>query len=280
MHKHWLTVITVLPLLTLFLLFLGLPAGIVLYNSVTLDGNLTLQHYQTIFTGPLYLDSIYRSLVITGWSSLLGILLAFSCARALQATGGRTRDWVLCFANMTTNYSGVPLAFAFTVLLGFNGMLIIILRQLGLEPDFNLYSKWGLILIYTYFQVPLGLLLLYPALDTIRTEWQEASELLGAGRFHFWIHIGIPVLMPALLGSFLILFANAMGAYATAYALTGGNYNLLVIRIATLVAGDIQLNPNLASALSVLLVVLLTIALLAHEFFLKHTYLNRNDDGK
>ncbi len=278
MQSRLLAAVAIAPLIILFILFLGLPMGIVLINSVTLDGQWTLANFSTVLTNPLYLDSIYRSFEIACWSSLFGMFIALAGARALHAVGGRTRDFLMCFANMTTNYSGVPLAFAFIILLGMNGMLMIMLRDWGLDPDFNLYSRWGLVLVYTYFQIPLGLLLIYPALCSLRPEWSEASELMGANRVQYWLHIGIPVLMPTLLGCFLILLANGIGAYATAYALTGGNYNLLAIRISTLVAGDIQLEPNLACALSVLLVLMLSIAMIAHEFLLKHTYRNDQSD--
>ena len=278
MHNRLLAIIAITPLFILFILFLALPMGVVVINSLTLDGKWTLENFNTALTNPLYLDSISRSFEIACWSSLLGLVIALISARALHAVGGKTRDFLMCFANMTTNYSGVPLAFAFSILLGVNGMLIVIMRELGLEPDFNIYSKWGLILVYTYFQIPLGLLLIFPALCCLRPEWSEASELMGASRTQYWLRIGIPVLAPALLGCFLILLANGIGAYATAYALTGGNYNLLVIRIATLISGDIQLDPNLACALSVLLVLLLAIALMAHEFLLKHTYQNDQPD--
>lgn len=68
----------------------------------------------------------------------------------------------------------------------------------------------------------------------------ESAALLGANGWQFWRHIGLPVLTPALLGTFVILLANALGAYATVYALTTGNFNVLPIRIAAMVSGDIS----------------------------------------
>ncbi|MNI13329.1 Sulfate transport system permease protein CysW [compost metagenome] len=118
---------------------------------------------------------------------------------------------------------------------------------------FNLYSWSGLILVYVYFQIPLALLLLYPAFYGIREQWREAAALLGAGSWQFWRTVGLPVLSPAIFGTLGILFANAMGAYATAYALVGGNYNLLAVRIGSLVAGDVVTQPQMGSTLAVLL---------------------------
>ncbi|WP_268605479.1 ABC transporter permease subunit, partial [Escherichia coli] len=92
----------------------------------------------------------------------------------------------------------------------------------GLMESFNLYSKSGLLVLYTYFPIPLGVLLLYPAFDALRADWRESAALLGAGPWRYWRHIGLPVLAPALMGTFVILLANALGAYATVYALTTG----------------------------------------------------------
>jgi len=118
----------------------------------------------------------------------------------------------------------------------------------------------------------LGVLLLYPAFDALREDWRESAALLGANHWQYWRHIGLPVLTPALLGTFVILLANALGAYATVYALTTGNFNVLPIRIAGLVAGDISLDPNLASALAMVLVGLMTLVTVVHQWLLKRSY--------
>ncbi|MCY1429986.1 sulfate ABC transporter, permease protein [compost metagenome] len=191
---------------------------------------------------------------------------------SLRQVDSRLRDFVMAFANMTSNFAGVPLAFAFIIILGFNGAITLLLKQAGLIEDFNLYSKTGLIILYTYFQIPLGVLLLYPAFDALREDWRESAALLGAGAWQFWRHIGIPVLTPALLGTFVILMANALGAYATVYALTTGNFNVLTIRIAGLVAGDIFLDPNMASALAMILVGLMTLITIVHQWLLRRSY--------
>ena len=113
--------------------------------------------------------------------------------------------------------------------------------------------------------------LVAPAFDALRQDWRESAALLGAGTWDFWRHIGLPVLTPALLGTFVILLANALGAYATVYYLTTGNFNVLPIRIAAMVSGDISLNPNLASALSMILVGLMVLITIVHQLLLKRS---------
>jgi len=157
-------------------------------------------------------------------------------------------------------------------LLGFNGAVTLMLKQIGWIEDFNIYSKTGLIVVYSYFQIPLGVMLLFPAFDALRQDWRESAALLGAGSWQFWRFIGLPILTPALLGTFVILLANALGAYATVYALTTGNFNVLPIRIASMVSGDISLNPDMASALAMILVSLMVVVTIAHQWLLRRSY--------
>lgn len=172
---------------------------------------------------------------------------------------------------MTINFTGVPLAFAFIILLGANGCVTLLLRCYGWMTDFSLYSKTGLTVLYTYFQIPLGVFLLYPAFGALCEEWRESAALLGASRLRFWWHIGLPVLIPVLLGIFVILLANALGAYATLFALTTGNYNIIPIHISALVAGD--LDPHLASTLGMVLVALMVLITLVHQLLVRRRYI-------
>ena len=268
-----LALLCLLPFAVFFIVFQIAPLVWVLIHSVqSQDSGWGLANFSQIFSSKFYRQAIEHSLQISFWSSVFGIVIAVLGSYSLRKVDSRLRNFVNAFANMTSNFSGVPLAFAFIILLGFNGSITIMLKQAGIIEDFNLYSKTGLIILYTYFQIPLGVLLLYPAFDALREDWRESASLLGASSWQFWRFIGLPVLTPALLGTFVILLANALGAYATVYALTTGNFNVLPIRIAALVSGDISLDPNMASALAVILVGLMTLVTLVHQWLLKRTY--------
>ncbi|MCY1258678.1 putative 2-aminoethylphosphonate ABC transporter, permease protein [compost metagenome] len=261
-----------LPFALFFLAFQLAPLFWVALHSVQAGGSWGLGNFSEIFSSPFYRQAIRHSLEISLWSSLIGLFVAVLGSHSLRQVDSRLRDFVMAFANMTSNFAGVPLAFAFIIILGFNGAITLLLKQAGLIEDFNLYSKTGLIILYTYFQIPLGVLLLYPAFDALREDWRESAALLGASPWQFWRHIGLPVLTPALLGTFVILMANALGAYATVYALTTGNFNVLTIRIAGLVAGDIFLDPNMASALAMILVGLMTLITIVHQWLLRRSH--------
>ncbi len=271
-RSKWLALLWLLPFAVVFGLFQIAPLAWVAIHSLEAADGWGLGNFREVFASPFYLQAIKHSLQIAFWSSLIGIVVALLGSYSLRRVDSRLRDFVMAFSTMTSNFSGVPLAFAFIILLGFNGALTLILKQSGLIEDFNLYSKAGLIVLYTYFQIPLGVLLLYPAFDALREDWRESAALLGASHWRFWRHIGLPVLTPALLGTFVILLANALGAYATVYALTTGNFNVLPIRIAAMVAGDIFLDPNMASALAMVLVGLMLVITAAHQWLLKRSY--------
>lgn len=249
--------IALIPFCVLIIGFEILPAISVIMESFTNDSGtgFSLEQYVTAFTKMFYLQAMKNSLVISAISSCIGIIAGLFIAYAITKVSERTRTRVLMISNMTSNFAGIPLAFAYIILLGSNGIFTLLFEQWGLPifSGFNLYSWSGLILVYVYFQIPLAALLLYPTYYGIREEWREASALLGANTFQFWRRIALPILLPAAAGTFTILFANAMGAYATAYALLGSNYNLLAIRIGSLVAGEVITKPQLGSALAMVL---------------------------
>ena len=254
------------PFAVVFYLFQLAPMVWVLINSFLYDGDWSLANYQEIFDSAFMLQGFSNSLWLALWSSLAGLMIAALLVASLRRVDSRLRDGVIAFTNMSSNFAGVPLAFAFIIILGVNGALTLLLKQAGLIDEFNLYGKWGLLMIYIYFQIPLAVLLLYPAFDALRDDWQEAAALLGANTRQYWFKVALPVLSPALLGTFIILLANAIGAYASVYALTSGNYNVITVRIASLVSGDLFLEPNLAAAISVILIALLAFVTLINQW--------------
>lgn len=261
---------SLIPFFLLVLLFLFVPLVFMIYGSFQGDGGagFTFSQYAEIFQNIYYHQAFQNSILISLLSSLIGIGLAIFATYSITLFSKKIQDRILIFANLTSNFAGIPLAFAFIVLLGNSGLFTLLFRHLGWETlsSFNLYSWSGLVLIYVYFQLPLAIMLLFPVYQGIQSQWREAASLLGANSFQFWLRIGLPVILPSIAGTFSILFANAMGAYATAYALTGSTYNLVTIQIGALTTGDIFAKPELGSAIAVLLGLILVIAMLINEW--------------
>ncbi len=264
------------PVMVLLIPFVILAVGFelgpllaMIQNSFLEDDGRTFSfvQYMTVLQSKFYLTAIKNSLLISLFSATIAILLAVISAYSITRFSARVQERFLSISNMTSNFEGIPLAFSYIILLGNNGLFTLLFSKMGLDlfADFNLYSWTGLILVYVYFQIPLAILLIYPAYHGLKEEWRSASALLGATSAMYWVKIGIPVLLPAIVGTFSILFANAMGAYATAYALVGSNYNLLSLQIAALVASDVVLKPQLGSALGVFLAGTMIAAMLFNE---------------
>ena len=271
-HFHWQAALLMLPFITLFCLFQIAPMIWVLINSFIYEEAWSVTNYFEVFTNDFYLQAFKNTLWLSILCSVIGLLISSVTAFSIYKMQGKVRRIMISFTTMTSNFSGVPLAFAFIILLGFNGAITLQLKAWGIIEDFNIYSANGLMLLYIYFQIPLGILLLYPAFDALKPEWEEAAKTMGASKLSYWFKVAIPIISPALLGTFIILIANAVGAYASTYALTSGNYNLVTIRIGSLVSGDLFLEPSMAAALSVLLIAILGFITAIHHWLLKRSY--------
>jgi putative spermidine/putrescine transport system permease protein len=252
-----------------------IPASSIIIGSFqTESGAFTFQNIVHLFK-PNILDSYIITIKVSATTAVLGGLLGFLIAYAISLGGlpKPLRAFMSTFSGVASNFAGVPLAFAFIATLGRVGFLTVLLRTfLGVElydTGFNLYSFWGLTLTYTYFQIPLMILIILPALDGIKKEWREATESLGASGLQYWTRVGIPVLLPSLLAAFILLFGNAFGAYATAYALTGGLINLVPILIGAQVKGNVLHDPNLGYALAFGMVIVMTVSILAYTWLQK-----------
>lgn len=257
-----------LPLMPFFLfclMFLILPAGIILLGSFQdAQGHFTLNNFVNLLR-PNIVSSYWVTIKLSAVSAVGGTLIGFAIAYAVHAGGlsHKVQSFILSFSGVASNFAGVPLSFAFIATMGRMGMVTLLLKSVfGIdlyEQGFSLYSFIGLVLVYLYFQIPLMILIIMPAIEALRVEWREAAQNLGASRLRFWFEVVIPILSPSLLSSFLLLFGNAFGAYATAYALTGGMLNLITILIGSQIRGDVLHDPNLGYALAVGMVVIMAI---------------------
>ncbi|MEX6505697.1 ABC transporter permease [Jiella sp. M17.18] len=246
----------VAPFFAFALLFLIGPTVYLVFGAFQdPTGALTLQNIFDLFT-PQIMAAYQISIEVSLASALFGALFGFFIAYAI--VHGNLPTWVrptvVTFSGVASNFAGIPLAFAFLATLGRLGLVTLFFRHaLGINIysyGFNLLSFSGLTITYLYFQIPLMVLIIAPALDGMKREWREAASVLGASRGQYWRMVALPVLAPSLLGCFLLLFANSFGAVATAYALTGSSLNIVPILLYAQIRGDVLYNPNLGYALA------------------------------
>lgn len=268
----------ILPFFLFTFLFLLYPSSTIVTRSFreTGSGGFTFDNILALFKSPYILNAYWTSIKISLITALgggiFGFLLAYSAIR-----GGLPRFIriaLLTFCGVASNFAGVPLAFAFIALLSPTGLLINWIKLTGYNPyfhGFTLYTITGLSLVYMYFQFPLMVLIIAPAIDGLRREWLEASQNLGASSAQYWRHVAFPILLPSLMGTTILLFGNAFGAIATAQALTGGQINLVTIVIGSELRGDVLGNPGIGYALALGMVVIMALAITGYTVLQRRT---------
>jgi putative spermidine/putrescine transport system permease protein len=258
------------PFFVYTLLFLLVPAGYVTVGAFKgTHGGVTLDHIRHIFDQPYRRDfenSIVISLKTAVIGAALGLLIAYAAVR--EGTPRWVRSVYTTFSGVAANFAGVPLAFAFIATLGTIGFVTqFMTNQLHYNPydhGFQLFGKTGVVVVYLYFQIPLMILVIMPAIDGLKREWREACASLGGSSLHFWRHVGVPILTPSLLSAIVLLFGNSFSAYATAYGLTGGGVGLVPIDIGYYLSGNVLSDPALGQALAFGMFVVLAVMMMIY----------------
>ena len=258
-----------MPFFAYTVAFLFLPAGAILVGAFEgKTSGWTLSNVRLLFHHPYidaYKTSIEISLVTALVGGVAGLFIAYAALR--DGTPGWVRSVFTTFSGVAANFGGIPLAFAFIATAGPLGIVTVFLRNHGFDPSahgFNLFSKTGVELAYLYFQLPLMILVISPAIDGLRREWREAAANLGAKQWQFWWHVGLPGLMPSILGATILRFGNAFAAYATAYSLTSGTVNIVPILIGAYYSGNVLDNPHLAQAMAFGMYVVLAVMMVLY----------------
>ncbi len=259
----------VMPFFVFAFLFLLYPSSTIVVRTFqdSETGAFTFRNIVNLLLSPYVMGAYWMSIKISVVTALgggiFGFLLAYSSIRGGLPRFMRTS--LMTFSGVASNFAGIPLAFAFIALLSPTGMLTGWLKAIGIniyDYGFTLYRFWGLSLVYMYFQFPLMVLIITPAIDGLRREWVEASENLGATTFQYWRYVAFPILLPSLMGSMILLFGNAFGAFATAVALTGGSsMNLATIVIGAQLRGDVLGDQGLGYAVAFGMVVVMTVVM-------------------
>ncbi|CDX30675.1 MAG: ABC transporter permease subunit [Mesorhizobium sp.] len=246
----------VTPFFVFAVMFLILPTLYLMLGAFQNEaGEFTFANIVALFSANI-VAAYWISIKVSLASSLIGAFAGLAIAIAIVRGGlpNWIRSATLTFSGVASNFAGVPLAFAFIATLGRLGLVTVLLNTLvGLNlyaHGFNLLSFWGLTITYVYFQIPLMVVIIVPAIDGLKREWGEAAATLGATQAQYWRMVVIPVLWPSFLGTVILLFANAFGAIATAYALTGSSLNIVPILLYAQIRGDVLHNAHLGYAIA------------------------------
>jgi putative spermidine/putrescine transport system permease protein len=275
--RRWLDYLGILPFAVFVSLFLLWPTVLVVVGAFEHpDGGWTLANLAQAAQGT-YLETFVNSIVLSTITAVLGAVLGGLLAWAISVgrRDGLTRRVVLAGSGTLAQFGGVMLAFAFLATFGFNGLLTLFLQDLGVDTfawGGWIYEMPGLVLVYTYFQIPLMVLVFLPAVDGLRPQWREACNSLGGSAWTYWRHVGFPILWPSFLGATLLLFANAFSAYATAKALISQASPLVPLRIGTFLTSEIVLGQeNVGKALAFGMIVIVALTMTVYALLQRRT---------
>jgi len=252
--------------------FLILPTLIVAYGAfTTADGRFTFDNVNRLFSDEVYVEAFVRSIQLAVGTAIAGAVIGgMLCWAVVRADpDGLLRQLVIGVSGVLAQFGGVMLAFAFLATFGFNGLVTLLFRDvlhIDILSDASwLYSLTGLAVVYTYFQIPLMLIIFLPSLDGMRQEWYDASASLGGSSWSFWRHVGGPILAPAFLGALLLLFTNAFSAYATAAALISQGAPLATLQIGAAMSSEVVLGQeNVGKALALGMILLVSLVMLVY----------------
>jgi len=264
------------PFLAFVGVFLIIPTVTVIVGAFVVDGRFSTSRLAALFTSTA-LTTLWRSLLLSAVTALLGAVFGAVLSWLILARPVRSmlRRAVLSLCSVLAQFGGVALAFAFLATVGLNGVLTVWVQQhLGwdLAGGGWLYGLAGLMLVYTYFQIPLMVIVFLPALDGLRRQWREAAVSLGASTWQYWREVAVPVLTPAFLGSALLLFANAFAAYATAAALVSQGAPIVPLLIRAALTSEVVLGQaGLAYALALEMVVVVGLVMFAYRLLVRRS---------
>ncbi|MBO3739024.1 ABC transporter permease [Actinoplanes sp. NEAU-H7] len=266
------------PFFAFVTIFLVVPTLTVVIGAFTGDGGrgVTLENVRAL-ADEYILAAFGRSITLSAASAIIGAVLGALLAYALVTAkpDGPLRRVVTAAAGVLAQFGGVTLAFAFLATIGLSGFVTLWLQEHGLDPYANgvwLFELPGLTLVYTYFQIPLMVIVFLPALDGIRPQWREATASLGGNTWHYWTRVAGPLLAPAFLGSALLLFANAFSAYATAAALVSQGSPIVPLQIRGALTSEVVLGQaNLGKAMALGMVVVVAVVMTLYSLLQRRT---------
>jgi putative spermidine/putrescine transport system permease protein len=262
-----------LPFLLFVAVFMGGPLYEVIHGAFTDDSNrLTLSNFSAVFGQSQYLLALKNSAILSLWTSIVPALFGLWLAAAVVVgkPDGMLRRVVSSASGVLAYFSGLPLAFAFIATIGTTGVITVFLRSafgFQLTEHLGIDSLTVVGLAYIYFQIPLMVILITPALEGLRPEWQEAALNLGATRWEYLRHVAIPVLLPSFAGAELMLFGSAFSAYATALALDGGTLLFLPGKINFSLSNNVLTGQDrIAMALGAEMILVVMIVMVGYWF--------------
>ena len=247
-----------------------LPLMSLLIGSLRGEQGLSLDNFKEVASGRLYVNALKNSLILGAWTGLFSLILGVALAWAVSRTDVPGKALMQVTASLSYLSPPFLTAIAFVYLFSPNaGLINVVVRDvLGLPfLTFNIFSMTGLVMVTVLHTFPFVYLLASSALQSVDASYEEAAQILGASKFRTALTVTAPLVAPAILSGTLLAFVNAIALFGS-QAIIGlpGRIVTLPTRIYALF--DYPPEYGLASAMSLLFVVITVVALYLQRAFL------------
>ncbi|MDR1651892.1 MAG: iron ABC transporter permease, partial [Synergistaceae bacterium] len=255
------TAFAVAVLYTVTLLFIAYP----LFESVRLsfvqNGRFSLEIWRAVLSSHSSTAALRGSIKLGMWtataSTLIGFLFAFVCTR----TNTPFKSFIAAMGTLPVISPPFSLTLSIILLFGNNGLFS---RQLGITQS-PIYGLPGLVLAQTMSMFPIAFLTLSGVMEAIDSTFEDAALNLSAGRFKTFTSITLPLSIPGVLSSWLLVFINSLADFANPLILSG-SYRVLSLESYLEVTGMNRLGHG--AALSILLLLPTLTAFFVQRFWI------------
>ena len=232
----WMLVALAIPLAILVTLSFWTQAS----NSLDFDRSFSLKNYIVFFEKPIYLKLLLKSVKISGAVTLVTVLLAYPAAYfiAFKVKTNKLVWLILITVPFWTSY--LLRVFAWKVVLGFNGVINSGLMTLGIIEaplEFILYNPTAVVITLAHAWAAFAILPIYVSLEKIDRSLLEAAADLGEGPAMSFLRVTLPLSMPGVIVSSLLVFIPTTGDYVTPN-LVGGPTGIMIGNIVVSLFGN------------------------------------------
>jgi len=229
--------------------------------------------YFDSYFGPALRQSFYDTMLMGLLTATAGTLVGFIFAYAIvrcQIPGSRFVHWLALVPTVSPPFA---LALSMILLFGRNGLITNKLLGIEFVKGMNdVYGLDGLVIVQTITFFSVSYLILKAMLERLNPAMEEAGASLGAGRFHLFRTITMPLLIPGIAGSFLLLFVESLADLGNPLFIAG-NKTVLSAQIFMAVIGEY--NFQKASALSLVLIIPTLVIFIVQRYYVnRRTYIS------
>ena len=229
-------------------------------------GPFSLANYEKFFQKKYYMNALKNSLAVCVWATLLGVIIGIPMAyihTRFNIWGKRVWSIMIVLSMLSPPFIG---AYSWILLLGRAGFLTKLLSSMGIEIG-SIYGFKGILLVFTLKLFPYVFMYVSSALSNFDSALEEASESLGVHGIRKVTRVTLPVIMPTILSSALIVFMTSLADYGTPL-LIGEGYKVLPVTIYEEYMSEVSTNASFASMLSVIIVLCSMSVLILQKWFI------------